>query len=65
MHPEHAEHYRRNRVVRMGGRDVARTTVVVRCGPIRKARLLAALWLMKIAGRVGGFRSVKFVSEKT
>lgn len=61
MHPEHVEHYATSRTVRMEGRDVSQVTVVVRCGKVRRLRLVAALFLLKIAGRVGGFRSVKFV----
>jgi hypothetical protein len=43
---------------------MAQITIVVRCGRIRKLRLRLALSLLRIAGRLGGFKQVKLVREK-
>lgn len=42
---------------------MAQITIVVRCGGIRKLRLRLAMALMRIAGRLGGFKQVKLVRE--
>lgn len=51
------------RLVRLEPRQMAQITIVVRCGGIRKLRLRLALLLLRIAGRLGGFRQVKLVRE--
>ena len=42
---------------------MAQVTIVVRCGKVRKLRLRLAMALMRIAGRLGGFKQVKLVRE--
>ncbi len=42
---------------------MAQITIVVRCGKVRKLRLRLALALMRLAGRIGGFRQVKLARE--
>jgi hypothetical protein len=42
---------------------MAQLTIVVRCGKIQKFRLRLAMALMRIAGRLGGFKQVKLVRE--
>jgi hypothetical protein len=51
------------RLVRLEPRQMAQITIVVRCGGIRKLRLRLAMALMRIAGRLGGFKQVKLVRE--
>jgi hypothetical protein len=51
------------RLVRLDPRQMAQITIVVRCGGIRKLRLRLAMALMRIAGRLGGFKQVKLVRE--
>ena len=51
------------RLVRLDPRQMAQITIVVRCGGIRKLRLRLAIALMRIAGRLGGFKQVKLVRE--
>jgi hypothetical protein len=51
------------RIVRLEPRQMAQITIVVRCGGIRRLRLRLALALMRIAGRLGGFKQVKLVRE--
>lgn len=51
------------RIVRMDPRQMAQLTIVVRCGGIRRLRLRLAMALMRIAGRLGGFKQVKLVRE--
>jgi hypothetical protein len=51
------------RLVRLEPRQMAQITIVVRCGGIRRLRLRLALSLMRIAGRLGGFKQVKLVRE--
>jgi hypothetical protein len=63
VHPEHAEHHARHRTLRITMADLHDTTVVVRCGRVARWRLLAALALMKLAGKLGGFRTIKLVRE--
>jgi len=52
------------RIVRMDPRQMAQLTIVVRCGGVRRLRLRLAMALMRIAGRLGGFKQVKLVREK-
>ena len=52
------------RIVRMDPRQMAQLTIVVRCGGVRRLRLCLAMALMRIAGRLGGFKQVKLVREK-
>lgn len=51
------------RIIRLDPRQMAQLTIVVRCGKVRKLRLRLALALMRIAGRLGGFKQVKLVRE--
>lgn len=51
------------RIVRLEPRHMAQITIVVHCGGIRKLRLRLAMALMRIAGRLGGFKQVKLVRE--
>jgi hypothetical protein len=51
------------RIVRMDPRQMAQLTIVVRCGGIRRLRLRLAMAMMRIAGRLGGFKQVKLVRE--
>lgn len=51
------------RIVHMEPHQMAQVTIVVRCRGVRKWRLLAAMALMRLAGRLGGFRSVKLVRD--
>jgi hypothetical protein len=50
-------------LVRLSPRQMAQVTIVVRCGKIHKSRLRLAMALMRIAGRLGGFKQVKLVRE--
>jgi hypothetical protein len=51
------------RLIRLDSTQMARLTIVVRCGKVHKLRLRLAMALMRIAGRLGGFERVKFVRE--
>ena len=51
------------RLVRLDPSQMAQVTIVVRCGKVRKLRLRLAMALMRIAGRLGGFKQVKLVRE--
>jgi hypothetical protein len=51
------------RLIRLEPRQMAQVTIIVRCGRVRKLRLRLAMALMRIAGRLGGFRQVKLVRE--
>jgi hypothetical protein len=51
------------RLVRMDPMQMAQLTIVVRCGGVRRLRLRLAMALMRIAGRLGGFKQVKLVRE--
>jgi hypothetical protein len=42
---------------------MAQITIVVRCGKVYKFRFRLAMALMRIAGRLGGFKQVKLVRE--
>jgi hypothetical protein len=50
-------------LIRLEPRQMAQVTIVVRCGKVRKLRLRLAMALMRIAGRLGGFKQVKLVRE--
>ena len=65
VHPEHAEHYLVNPPIRMGRHDMARTLIIVRADPVYRTRLRIAMWLVRLAGKIGGFKSVKLATEKT
>jgi hypothetical protein len=52
-------------IVRLEARDMARITIVVRCGGVAKTRLRCAMWLVRLAARIGGFRRVTLVREPT
>ena len=64
VHPEHAEHFAAHRTIRLEPRDMARTTIVIRCGRVRRWRVVAAMALMRLAGVVGGFRSVRLAQDR-
>jgi hypothetical protein len=51
------------RLIRLEPRQMAQVTIIVRCGRVRKLRLRLAMALMRIAGRLGGFKQVKLVRE--
>lgn len=51
------------RLVRLEQRQMADITIVVRCGKLYKLRLRLAMALMRIAGRLGGFKQVKLVRD--
>jgi hypothetical protein len=50
-------------LIRLDPRQMAQLTIVVRCGKVRKLRLRLAMTLMRVAGRLGGFKQVKLVRE--
>jgi hypothetical protein len=50
-------------IIRLDSTQLAQLTIVVRCGRVRKLRLRLAMALMRIAGRLGGFKQVKLVRE--
>jgi hypothetical protein len=52
------------RILRIGQEAVSDLVIVVRCRKLFKLRFLLALCLMRIAGRLGGFKSVKVTREK-
>jgi hypothetical protein len=52
------------RVIRLRPSQMSQITIVIRCGKLFKLRFLTALWMMRVAGRVGGFKSVKLVRER-
>jgi hypothetical protein len=51
------------RLIRLDPKQMAQVTIIVRCGKVRKLRLRLAMALMRIAGRLGGFKQVKLVRE--
>lgn len=51
------------RLVRLSPAQMAQITIIVRCGKVRKLRLRLAMALMRLAGRIGGFRQVKLARE--
>lgn len=53
------------RIVHLEPHQMASVTIVVRCSGARKMRLRLAMALMRLAGRIGGFKAVKMVREKT
>lgn len=59
MHPEHIEHNARHRTIRLGASDMSDVTIVVRCGRVGKLRFVAAMALMRLAARLGGFKKVQ------
>jgi hypothetical protein len=52
------------RILRIGQEAVSKLVIVVKCGKIFKFRFRLAMCLMRIAGRIGGFKSVKVIREK-
>jgi len=50
-------------LVRLDPSQMAQLTIVVHCGKVRKLRLRLAMALMRIAGRLGGFKQVKLLRE--
>lgn len=63
MHPEHAEHHATARTVRIGAEMTRELVIIVTVSKALKWRLRAAFWLMKIAGRLGGFKRVRLVRD--
>lgn len=53
-----------SRIVRLRPSEMSQITIVIRCGKIFKVRFLTALWLMRVAGRIAGFKSVKLIRER-
>jgi hypothetical protein len=51
------------RLVHLRPAQMAQITIIVRCGKVRKYRLRLAMALMRLAGRIGGFRQVKLARE--
>jgi hypothetical protein len=51
------------RIIRLDPSQMAQLTIIIRCGGVRKFRLRLAMALMRVAGRLGGFRQVKLVRE--
>ncbi len=51
------------RLVRLDPGQMAQLTIVVRCDGVRRLRLRLAMALMRVAGRLGGFKQVKLVRE--
>ncbi len=52
------------RILRIGQEAVSDLLIVVRCGKNYKIRFRIAMCLMHIAGRIGGFKSVKVTRAK-
>ena len=63
MHPEHAEHHARHRTIRIGAEMVKELVIVVRISRAFRWRLKVAMALMRLAGRLGGFKQVKLVRD--
>lgn len=53
------------RILRIGQEVVSDLLIVVKCGKIYKIRFRVAMALMRLAGRIGGFKSVKVVRDKS
>lgn len=52
------------RIIRIGQEMVSDLVIVVRCRKMFKLRFVLAMWLMKIAGKIGGFKSIKVTRER-
>jgi hypothetical protein len=52
------------RILRIGQDTVSQLVIVVKCRKMFKLRFRLAICLMRIAGRIGGFKSVKVIREK-
>jgi hypothetical protein len=52
------------RILRIGQESVSKLVIVVKCDKVFKFRFRLAMCLMRIAGRIGGFKSVKVTREK-
>jgi hypothetical protein len=52
------------RILRIGQEYMSKFVIVVKCDKIFKFRFRLAMCLMRIAGRIGGFKSVKVTREK-
>ena len=52
------------RILRIGQDAVSSLVIVVKCRKMFKLRFRLAMCLMRIAGRIGGFKSVKVIREK-
>ena len=52
------------RIIRIGEEAVSDLVIVVKCRKTFKLRFRLAMSLMRIAGRLGGFKAVKVVREK-
>lgn len=57
---------RNHPIIRLEQRDVANLLIVVQCpSRIFRYRFRIAMALMRFAGRIGGFKSVKVVRDKS
>ena len=52
------------RIIRIGQEAVSNLVIVVSCRKSFKLRFRLAMSMMRIAGRIGGFKSVKVIREK-
>jgi hypothetical protein len=52
------------RILRIGQEAVSNLVIVVKCRKSFKLRFRLAMSLMRVAGRIGGFKSVKVIREK-
>ncbi len=52
------------RILRIGQEAVSNLVIVVKCRKLFKFRFQLAKCLMRIAGRIGGFKSVKVIRER-
>jgi hypothetical protein len=52
------------RILRIGQECMSNFVIVVKCDKFFKIRFRLAMCLMRIAGRIGGFKSVKVTREK-
>ncbi len=52
------------RILRIGQEAVSNLVIVVTCRKSFKLRFRLAMYLMRVAGRIGGFKSVKVIREK-
>ena len=55
---------RNHPIIRLESHQVSDLVIVVRCGKAFKLRFRLAMWLMRLAGKIGGFRGVKVARER-
>lgn len=51
-------------ILRLDHRMMKEVTIVIRVSKVPKVRLRLALWLMRAAARIGGFRGVTLARRK-